>query len=152
MLKRAVEKDQLQRYDEAKVCYEEGLELLIRAIPNLPDEAAKVQVRNKVDSYMKRAEELKGFIQQQRKVGKLHERIEIKSGQVGFGYTRVFSKYIDEKLTEVCIEDAYIRNHHQICNLLRLCELLVKKGKNLKKVRLLTGTYFYRLFCHITSF
>merc|ERR550534_2044824 len=49
-------------------------------------------MRQKISTYMKRAEELKGFLTEQRKVGKLHARVDIKNGQVGFSYPTVFSK------------------------------------------------------------
>jgi len=139
MLKRAVEFDGKQSYCEAKVCYEEGIELLIKSIQNITDEAAKKQIRQKITSYMKRAEELKSHIKVQKKVGKFHERIEIKNNQLECSYTSLFSKYLNDLLTEVEIYDAYIRSHHQILNLVRFSELLLRKAKNLKKINITTG-------------
>ena len=96
---------------------------------------------------MKRAEELKSFIQKYKKTGKFHEKIEIKNNQRGCSYTSLFSKYINEKLTEVEVYDAYIRSHRQILNLLRFCELLLRKAKNWKKLLLVTGKLVF-----LTSF
>ena len=81
MLKRAVELDQRESYREAKVCYEEGIELLIKSLQNISDENSKLQIRQKISTYMKRAEELKSFIQKYKKTGKFHEKIEIKNNQ-----------------------------------------------------------------------
>ena len=41
--------------------------------------------------------------------------------------------------TDIIIEDAYIRQKHQINNFLRLCEIIVKIG-HCKKITLITGT------------
>lgn len=147
MLKRAVELDQRESYREAKVCYEEGIELLIKSLQNISDENSKLQIRQKISTYMKRAEELKSFIQKYKKTGKFHEKIEIKNNQRGCSYTSLFSKYINEKLTEVEVYDAYIRSHRQILNLLRFCELLLRKAKNWKKLLLVTGKLVF-----LTSF
>uniref|UniRef100_A0A1I8A1M4 MIT_C domain-containing protein n=1 Tax=Steinernema glaseri TaxID=37863 RepID=A0A1I8A1M4_9BILA len=45
---------------------------------------------------------------------------------------------MDDRLTSVVIEDAYIRVHHQILNFVRFCEILVQKAKNLKRITLIT--------------
>lgn len=139
MLKRAVELDNNKKYSEAKISYEEGIELLIKSVSTLPDETAKAQIRNKIAEYMKRGEELKQHIQKHKASGKFHETIKIKNGQIGCSYSTLFSKYIDEKLNCVTIQDAYIRSHHQLLNLLRFCELLVKRGKSLRNITVITG-------------
>ena len=141
MLKRAVELDSAKKYSEAKVCYEEGIELLIKSLQTISDDNTKKVIREKINSYMKRAEELKIHVKSMKKDGKFHEKIEIENNQRGCSYKSIFSKYIDGNLTEVVIKDAYIRGHHQILNLLRFCELLLRKTKNLKKIHVTTGMY-----------
>ena len=143
MLRRAVELDSSKKYSEAKVCYEEGVEILLKLLPVVAEEALKNQIRLKISSYMKRAEELKTFIAKNKTDGKFHERIEIKDNQRGCSYCTLFSKYIDNNLTNVFINDAYIRSHHQVLNLLRFCELLLKKAKNLKCIKIVTGNFFF---------
>ena len=142
MLKRAVELDSLKQYSEAKVCYEEGIEMLLKSLHTLNDLKMKIVVRQKIESYMKRAEELKTFVKKMKKDGKFHEKIEIENNQIGCSYNAIFSKYIDMDLTEVIVKDAYIRSHHQILNLLRFTELLVRKAKNFKTIILITGKFF----------
>ena len=139
MLKRAVELDTSKKYSESKVCYEEGIEMLLKTLTKMSDENAKKMIRLKIDAYMKRAEELKKFVKQLKKDGKFHEKIEIENNQRGCSYGTLFAKYIDDSLTVVEIKDAYIRSHHQILNLLRFCELLLRKAKNLKIINVLTG-------------
>ena len=68
MLKRAVELDSGQKFSEAKVCYEEGIELLMKHLKTSTNESMKTQVRGKITSYMKRAEELKEHIRTHRSV------------------------------------------------------------------------------------
>ena len=142
MLKRAVELDTLNRYSEAKVCYEEGIEMLLKSLNTLTDPNMKIVVRQKIENYMKRAEELKNFVKKLKKDGKFHEKIDIENNQRGCSYNTIFSKYIDYNLTEVIVKDAYIRSHHQILNLLRFTELLVRKAKNFKTIILITGEKF----------
>ena len=139
MLKRAVEFDASKKYSEAKVCYEEGIEMLLKSLHALTDQNTKTAVRLKIENYMKRAEELKTFVKKLKKDGKFHEKIEIENNQRGCSYNTIFSKFIDDNLTEVIVKDAYIRSHHQILNLLRFSELLVRKARNLKKIILITG-------------
>lgn len=87
---------------------------------------------------MDRAEELKKFVSQQ-KSAKQHEQIHIEADATGFSFQRLFSKFLDKFLTEIEIEDPYIRSTHQIYNLLRFCELVVKSQAPVKVIRLTTG-------------
>lgn len=139
MLRRAVDLDTSKRYREAKVCYEEGIELLLKAIPTILDTESQQKIRDKVRNYMKRAEELKEFVIKEKKAGKFHEKIDITQNQRGCSYTSLFSKYINEDLTTVTVKDAYIRAHHQIVNFVKFSELLLRKAKNLKMIHLTTG-------------
>ncbi|XP_066915355.1 MIT domain-containing protein 1-like [Clytia hemisphaerica] len=140
MLKRAVELDTSKKYSESKICYEEGIEMLLKTLTKMTDENAKKVIRQKIDGYMKRAEELKKFVKKLKKDGKFHEKIEIENNQRGCSYGSLFSKFIDDNLTVVEIKDAYIRSHHQILNLLRFCELLLRKAKNLNAINITTGS------------
>ena len=142
VLKRAVELDNEEKYSEALVCYQEGIDILFNSVKQSADDKFKANARLRLNEYMNRAEQLKEFVSNQKEVGKYHEKIELEAGQRGCSYSRLFSKYIDEKLTTVRIQDPYIRTHHQIMNLLRFCELLIKKAKNLNCIKLITtGNY-----------
>ncbi len=147
VLKRAVELDQQEKYSESLVCYQEGIDILLASVKQSTDNKYRTNARLRITEYMNRAEQLKKFVKNHEKVGKFHSKIEIKDGQIGNSYETLFSKYIDDKLTEVVIQDAYIRQHHQLLNLLRFCELLVKKGKNVKTIKLVT-TSEYEFGCN----
>ncbi|VDM38819.1 unnamed protein product [Toxocara canis] len=85
--------------------------------------------------YMARAETLKG--QARVKVISLEQR-HIKDGTIGHGYDKIFAKCMDDCLTEVIVEDAYIIAHHQILNFVRFCEYCVLNARNLRRISLRT--------------
>ena len=66
------------------------------------------------------------------------KRVKILYSDTGYGYETLFKDYF-VGATEIIIEDAYIRQKHQINNFLRLCEIIVKIG-DCKKISLITGT------------
>ncbi len=144
VLKRAVELDQEDKYSEALVCYQEGIDILLSSVKQSTDEKFRNNARLRITEYMNRAEQIKDIVKHQESAGKYHENIDIKDGQYGCSYSTLFSKFINDNLTEVIINDPYIRTRHQALNLLRFCELLVKKGKNLIGIKLVTtGRYYF---------
>jgi ATP-dependent Lon protease len=65
------------------------------------------------------------------------KRVKVLYGDIGYGYNLIFKDYLIGA-SVVTIEDPYIRKNHQISNLLRFCEILVKVG-DCKKINLVTG-------------
>jgi len=65
------------------------------------------------------------------------KRIKILYGDSGYGYETLFKDYLIGA-TEIILEDAYIRQKHQVNNFLRLCEIIVKIG-DCKRITLITG-------------
>ncbi len=65
------------------------------------------------------------------------KRIKVMYGDIGYGYETMFADYINGA-TEIILEDAYIRQKHQINNFVRLCEIIVKVG-SCKKLTLITS-------------
>ncbi len=47
---------------------------------------------------------------------KYHQQIKIKDEAIGYDYGTVFGQYLDPTLTEVVVEDPYIRYIHQVRN------------------------------------
>lgn len=140
ILKRAVELDSGKRYDEAVTCYQEGLQLLLEVMKGVSDVTKKERFRQKMLEYMARAGELKKFVRDEKTAGKQHEQIQIESNATGYSYETLFSRFLNQFLTEIEVEDPYIRSHHQIYNFLRFCELVVKSKAPVKEIRLLTGS------------
>ncbi|XP_046563419.1 LOW QUALITY PROTEIN: MIT domain-containing protein 1-like [Haliotis rubra] len=141
-LKRAVELDSSRRFDEAVTCYQEGLQLLLEVLKGTQDDAKKKKYREKISEYMARAEELKQHVKEEKRrynPGKYHEQIRIEANSTGHTYEKLFSRFIDKSVSEIEVEDPYIRPSPQVYNFLRFCELVVKRGPNVKKMKLITG-------------
>ncbi|XP_066998806.1 MIT domain-containing protein 1 [Anabrus simplex] len=139
ILQRGVELDNKKRYTEALVCYQEGLQLLVDSLKSITDVEKKKYVRSKIESYMCRGEALKKLIEEQKEAGKYHEQILIENNSTGHSYKSLLGRFLDDEITEVAVEDPYIRSLHQCQNFLRLCELLVKSCSNLRHINLLTS-------------
>ncbi|XP_030321284.1 MIT domain-containing protein 1 isoform X2 [Calypte anna] len=73
------------------------------------------------------------------KDGKYHKQIRIEANATGFSYEKLFQEYLTEIVSEVWVEDPYIRSVHQLYNFLRFCEMLVKGPCKVKTIHLLTS-------------
>uniref|UniRef100_A0A8C4XSZ8 Microtubule interacting and trafficking domain containing 1 n=3 Tax=Falco TaxID=8952 RepID=A0A8C4XSZ8_FALTI len=138
-VKRAVELDLASRFQESLVCYQEGIDLLLQVVKATKDEAKKHRYRQKISEYMTRAEDIKKHIEKEKQDGKYHKQIRIEENATGFGYEKLFQEYLTEIVSEVWVEDPYIRNVHQLYNFLRFCEMLVKGPCKVKTIHLLTS-------------
>ncbi|XP_030057268.1 MIT domain-containing protein 1 isoform X2 [Microcaecilia unicolor] len=87
---------------------------------------------------MDRAEQIKRHLEQEKEEGKYHNQIKIAENATGFSYDNLFKPYLNETLTEVWVEDPYIRQVHQLYNFLRFCEMLLKGPCKVKTIHLLT--------------
>ncbi|NXS87228.1 MITD1 protein, partial [Erpornis zantholeuca] len=143
-VKRAVQLDAASRFQESLVCYQEGIDLLLQVVKATTDEAKKHRYRQKISEYMTRAEDIKKHIEKEKQDGKYHKQIRIEENATGFGYEKLFHEYLTEIVSEVWVEDPYIRNVHQasrysLYNFLRFCEMLVKGPCKVKTIHLLTS-------------
>ncbi|XP_071775873.1 MIT domain-containing protein 1 isoform X2 [Centroberyx gerrardi] len=139
VLKRAVELDQSSRFQESLVCYQEGIQLLMDVLKAVKDDSKKGHYRAKIKGYMDRAEQIKVHVNQLKEDGKYHEQIRIAEDATGYSYEALFKPYISSTLTEVWVEDPYIRHIHQLYNFLRFCEMLLKASCKVKRIHLLTS-------------
>ncbi|NWH47519.1 MITD1 protein, partial [Fregata magnificens] len=143
-VKRAVELDLASRFQESLVCYQEGIDLLLQVVKATKDEAKKHRYRQKISEYMTRAEDIKKQIEKEKQDGKYHKQIKIEEDATGFSYEKLFQEYLNEVVSEVWVEDPYIRHVHQarrysLYNFLRFCEMLVKGPCKVKTIHLLTS-------------
>ncbi|XP_045909089.1 MIT domain-containing protein 1 isoform X1 [Micropterus dolomieu] len=138
VLKRAVELDHSGRLQESLVCYQEGIQLLIDVLKAVKDDSKRGHYRDKIKGYMDRAEQIKAHVSQMKEDGKYHEQIKIVEDATGYSYEALFKPYISSLLTEVWVEDPYIRHTHQLYNFLRFCEMLLKASCKVKTIHLLT--------------
>ncbi|XP_078078036.1 MIT domain-containing protein 1 isoform X3 [Mustelus asterias] len=139
VLKRAIELDNDSRFQSSLVCYQEGIDLLLQVLKATKDDTKKVHFRQKIENYMNRAEQIKKYLDKQKEEGKYHEQIKIPEDATGFSYEKLFKPYLDPFVTEVWVEDPYIRHVHQLYNFLRFCELLLKGSCKVKTIHLLTS-------------
>ncbi|NWW58508.1 MITD1 protein, partial [Ifrita kowaldi] len=143
-VKRAVQLDAASRFQESLVCYQEGIDLLLQVVKATTDEAKKHRYRQKIAEYMTRAEDIKKHRLTSLSDGKYHKQIRIEENATGFGYEKLFHEYLTEIVSEVWVQDPYIRQVHQasrypLYNFLRFCEMLVKGPCKVKTIHLLTS-------------
>ncbi|XP_041055025.1 MIT domain-containing protein 1 isoform X2 [Carcharodon carcharias] len=139
VLKRAIELDNDSRLQDSLVCYQEGIALLLQVLKATKDDTKKVHYRQKITNYMDRAEQIKKHLDKLKEEGKHHEQIKIPEDATGFSYEKLFKPYLDQFVTEVWVEDPYIRHVHQLYNFLRFCEMLLKGPCKVKTIHLLTS-------------
>ncbi|NWV04538.1 MITD1 protein, partial [Ptilonorhynchus violaceus] len=146
-VKRAVELDVASRFQESLVCYQEGIDLLLQVVKATKDEAKKRRYRQKISEWFN-MEIMSGPLLKKRLTffsdGKYHQQIRIEENATGFGYEKLFHDYLNEIVSEVWVEDPYIRHVHQasrywLYNFLRFCEMLVKGPCKVKTIHLLTS-------------
>lgn len=46
-----------------------------------------------------------------------HEQIQIKDGSIGNSYEKVFHRFLDGTVTQITVQDPYIRAFHQVSNI-----------------------------------
>ncbi|XP_062505092.1 MIT domain-containing protein 1-like isoform X2 [Corticium candelabrum] len=138
LLKRAAALDSAKKYSEALICYQEGIQLLMKVLKETSDEEKRKTIRERLQRYMTRAETVKDYAKAIKMAGPHHEQIHITEDATGYSYVNLFSPYLDGSVTTVDIEDPYIRSTHQVYNFLRFCELLVAT-RSVKKISLITG-------------
>ncbi|KAF3694696.1 MIT domain-containing protein 1 [Channa argus] len=139
LLKRAVELDHSSRFQECLVWYQEGIQLLMDVLKAVTDESKRGHYREKIKGYMDRAEQIKAHVSQMKEDGKYHEQIRILEDAIGYSYESLFKPYISSSLSEVWVEDPYVRHTHQLYNFLRFCEMLLKASCKVKLIHLLTS-------------
>jgi ATP-dependent Lon protease len=77
------------------------------------------------------------LVQSLETISLIEKRVKVYYGDVGYGYESLFKEYL-KGAVEINIEDPYIRKSHQISNLLRLLEVIVKVS-DCKKINLVTA-------------
>ncbi|XP_045778638.1 MIT domain-containing protein 1-like isoform X3 [Maniola jurtina] len=114
IMKRAVDLDTEQRYTEALVSYQEGLQMLTEKIKGENDEDNKIYLRNKIEEHWNRVAAIKELIQERKQMGNYREQVHIKKDSTGHGYRNLFGRFLDKDVEYVLIEDPYIRTFHQL--------------------------------------
>ncbi|NXP83433.1 MITD1 protein, partial [Ramphastos sulfuratus] len=130
-LKRAVELDLASRFQESLVCYQEGIDLLLQVVKGT-GRGGGSRTRGGLTAEL--CDTI--FFSSD---GKYHKQIRIEENATGFSYEKLFQEYLTETVSEVWVEDPYIRQAHQLYNFLRFCEMIVKGPCKVKTIHLLTS-------------
>ncbi|XP_058828075.1 MIT domain-containing protein 1-like [Topomyia yanbarensis] len=138
LLTRAIEYDLHGRKLESLKLYEDGIEALLKESKAEIDPKRKQHIQNKILEYMNRAEQVKELVMRWKSRGEIRDKIHVVEGAAGYSYERVFGKYFTDAVKEILIEEPYVREHHQLCNVVMFCELAVFSCRNLKFIKLLT--------------
>ncbi|XP_053676029.1 MIT domain-containing protein 1 [Anopheles nili] len=138
LLTRAIEYDVIGRKLEALKLYQDGIESLLKESKAETDAQKKRHYQNKIVEYMNRAEQVKELLDRIKNKGVIKDKFHIVDDSTGYDYHRIFNKYLNDSVREILIEEPYVRDHYQICNLVRFCELAVSSCTNLKYVQLMT--------------
>lgn len=112
---------------------DETPELTQKPVPAAPPVAAPVEVIAEVVQTPGVAQ-ISGELAEPSEPKERHYRIHY--GATGYSYDTIFGDYLPGA-EEIEVEDAYIRQHHQIVNFLRFCETAVRLGTP-KKITLIT--------------
>lgn len=88
---------------------------------------------------MEQAEKLKKSIQSWGSRGEIRDKIHITEGATKYGYDKIFGKYFKDDVEEILIEEPYLKDHYQLCNLVIFCELALSKCQNLKCIKVTTN-------------
>ncbi|KAH9492625.1 MIT domain-containing protein 1 [Bulinus truncatus] len=107
LLKRAVDLDTNKRYEESLTCYQEDVGLLMKVPKNITEELKRQKYRQKIEEYLKRAEELKDNLKEAKEASKKVEQIQIESDSTGHSYKSLFGQYLNNFVTAVEVEDPY---------------------------------------------
>ncbi|KAA3681992.1 uncharacterized protein DEA37_0002200 [Paragonimus westermani] len=165
---RGFELEKQNKLTESFVCYQEGIGILIKALKLLStasgsfsqfpnnskftlDSGLRNRLRQKVNEYMDKAEHIKELIKKETASksvlmalsmleGNYHEQMIIDEGSTGYGYQRIFGRFLnDGTVQEVWVDDPYIRSSFQIENFSHFCEILVQSQSPVRKLHLVTG-------------
>ncbi len=132
-------------------------------VPVEEDAAKKTRYQDKLKEYMTRAEQIKELYKSQISKGQIVDKRHIIENSTGNSYEAIFGKYLKDDVTEISLDEPYIREHYQVSdsskfemsntnsccsinpfflfqlvNLVKFCELVVSKCRNLRYIHVTT--------------
>lgn len=119
--------------------YEDGIAELLKTCKAEGDPEKKQHFQKKLNEYMEQAEKLKKSILSWGSKGEIRDKIHIAEGSSNYGYDRIFGKYLTDGVEEILVEEPYLKDYYQLCNLLIFCELAVTQCRNLKCIKVTTN-------------
>ncbi|VDD76280.1 unnamed protein product [Mesocestoides corti] len=120
-------------------------DLLIASASDILVRANQLEIESKLTQSLVCYEEGIGILLKRLKSssdGRYHEHIVINENDTGYGYRKLFSRFLDDgTVTSVCIDDPFIRNSFQIEKFSHFCEVLVASASPVQQILLRTGVY-----------
>ncbi|XP_036330433.1 MIT domain-containing protein 1-like [Rhagoletis pomonella] len=141
ILKRAVQCDKAGRILEAQNLYQDGVQILMKIASSHINLKKKTVLYEHIKQYIDRAEEIKKRVDDLVVVGEVVKRLRIENDSTGNSYQSLFGECLDGKIKEVWLDEPYLQHDYQFQNLVIFLELVVKKCRNLKYIRLVNKTY-----------
>lgn len=74
----------------------------------------KAHYHARLNEYMTHTELIKQTLKERNAKGEIVDKIFILENATGHSYESVFGKYLSDDVSEVCLEDPYIREHYQV--------------------------------------
>lgn len=108
----------------------------VNCFPGLDDVEKQNYLRSKIESYLKRAEDLKKHVTKEKESGRYEEFIEIEENSINNGFKTLFGRLLDEDVTKISIEDFDMSTEHSLQCFVGFCEVLVKCCTCLNEIKL----------------
>uniref|UniRef100_A0A1B6CBU2 MIT domain-containing protein n=1 Tax=Clastoptera arizonana TaxID=38151 RepID=A0A1B6CBU2_9HEMI len=114
LIKKGIVLDQNHQYEEALMCFHNGIQMLLTYTKGLVDSVKKAHYMNTIEKYFTKAETLKKLCEQEKHLQMFHEQICIQENSTKNSYKTLFRKYLNSDVSVVHIKDPYIRVFHQV--------------------------------------
>lgn len=83
------------------------------------DAAKKLRYQDKLKEYMTRAEQIKELYKSQISKGQIVDKRHIIENSTGNSYDAIFGKYLKDDVTELSLDEPYIREYYQVSAILQ---------------------------------
>uniref|UniRef100_A0A7E4V8Z2 MIT domain-containing protein n=1 Tax=Panagrellus redivivus TaxID=6233 RepID=A0A7E4V8Z2_PANRE len=134
----ALECEQKGQFYQACQAYEKSafhLNNLISSLP--PNDGTVPKLREQALNYTNRANVIKQTKLETTIASDVVQR-NIPDNGIGFSYESVFEPVLNQTITSCRIEEPYLEQHHQVQNLVRFCEMLVRRAPSLRIIKVVT--------------
>ncbi|XP_037937690.1 MIT domain-containing protein 1 [Teleopsis dalmanni] len=137
ILQNAFKCDEENRNMEAEMYYTKAIQIVMEMVRAFDDEKKK-KFLQKIKEYIEQAEKVRTRIDTLRRCGNHVTEVHIEDDATGYSYDVLFGTYLNAGVKEILIEESYLREKHQLKNLVRFFELSIKSCPNCRYVRVVT--------------
>ncbi|XP_037932086.1 MIT domain-containing protein 1-like [Teleopsis dalmanni] len=135
----AFEYDAQKRNMEAVVCYTKAIDIFLEEIDGkCYNKDKKEKLLQQIEQYKHLVKKVETRMKTLRSCGNSVKEVHIKDDATGYTYDKLFGKYLNEDVKEILIEESYLREKHQLKNLVRFFELSIKSCPECRYIRVVT--------------